>query len=133
MRWRVPVVAMDAKEPGSRFTVMRDVYDRNPETGNMERFQRPEVIDSTHTMRRIEQDSEQRFRNGEGEPMRFRALSQNRSNLDSGSFGTEGQIGEQHYDSGLTPQKKPNVEVRRHGQKKPRIAVARHAGSSPLK
>lgn len=133
MQWCVPVVAMDAKEPGQRFTVMRDVYDRNPESGQVERFQRAEVIDSTHTMRRIEQDSEQRFRNGEGEPLRFRALSQDRSNLDQGCFGTSGQIGAQAYDSGKAPQKKDNIAVTRHGTTKPKVTVARHGGSSPLK
>ncbi len=134
MPWVVPVIAVDAKEPFQRFEVMRDVYEKNPATGDVERFQQREVIDSTHTMRRIEADSERRYRNGEGEPMRFRGLSQDRSNMDVGSFGTAGKIGEQAYDSGHAPMKKSGrVSVTKHGTRKPDVTVARGAGQSPLK
>jgi hypothetical protein len=134
MRWCVPVVAMDAKEPVQRYEIHRDVYDKNPSTGQMERHSRREVIDSTHKMRAIEKDSEQRFRNGEGEPMRFRMLSQDRSNKDVGSFGTAGKIGDQAYDSGNPPLKKSGkITVARHGAEKPQVAVARHGGVSLLK
>lgn len=82
------------------------------------------VIDSLHTLRRVERESEQRYRNGEGEPLRFRAWSQDRTNRDVGSFGTAGKIGDQVYDSGTPPvQKSAKVSVRRHGQAKPRVAL----------
>lgn len=125
---------MDAREPFQTYQVARDVYDRNPATGDTERHSRLETIDSLHTMRKIERDSEQRFRNGEGEPMRFRMLSTDRSNKDVGSFGREGQIGAQKYDSGNPPvQKGGRVSVQRHGARKPQRAVARGGGFSPLK
>ena len=133
MVWVVPVVAMDAKEPGQRFEVTREIYDKNPRTGDVDRHQQVEVIDSVHKMRQIERDSEQRYRNGEGEPMRFRALSQGKSNLDVGLFGREGQIGEQHYDSGRQSTKKANIGVTRHGTKKPKVVVARGGGVTALK
>lgn len=83
-------------------------------------------------IRRIERDSEQRYANGEGEPLRFRAFSNDASNKDVGSFGREGSIGGRAYDSGRTPQKKKNLGVTRHGQKKPKVEVARGAGRSAL-
>lgn len=132
MDWVVPVVAMDAS-PFQPFEISRDVYEKNPDTGDVERFQKREVVDSLHTMRTIEADSERRFRNGEGEPLRFRMLSQNASNKDVGAFGSEGKIGEQSYASGQAPQKKPNIDVRRHGAKKPQVKVAKGAGQSALK
>lgn len=92
-----------------------------------------EEIDSLHKLRQIEKDSEQRYRDGEGEPLRFRMAAQNRSNKDVGLFGMDGQIGDQHYDSGKTPSKQKPMQVRRHGERKPKIRVARHGGVSPLK
>lgn len=89
-----------------------------------------ESIDSLHKMRQIEKDSEQRYRDGEGEPLRFRGYAQNGSNMDVGSFGTEGTIGGRHYDSGHAPTKK--MPVTRHGTKKPTVKVARGGGRSPL-
>lgn len=133
MGWIPQVGAMDAKEPFQAYTVARDLYDKNPLTGDTERHQRIERIDSLHTMRKIERDSEQRFRNGEGEPMRFRMLSTDRSNKDVGSFGREGQIGAQHYDSGNPPvQKSGRVSVTRHGVHKPDRAVTRGGGFTAL-
>lgn len=134
MEWLPQVGAMDAKEPNAQHVVWRDVYDKNPQTGDMERYQRREVVGSVHQMRQIEADSERRFRNGEGEPMRFRMLSQNGSNKDVGSFGTAGQIGQQHYDSGNPPiQKSGRVRVTRHGRTKPDLPIANGCGISPLK
>lgn len=91
-----------------------------------------EIVDSVHKARAIERDSEQRYRDGEGEPLRFRAYNQDRSNTDVGLFGREGKIGDRVYDSGRTPQKSKKVGTKRHGQKKPKIAVAKGAGASPL-
>lgn len=105
------------------FTIAREVLDLNPKTGVVERHQRMETIDSVHTLRRIEADSEQRYRNGEGEPLRFRMWNQGDSNRDVGSFGTAGTIGTQTYTSGEQPGKNPRIGVQRHGQEKPRIAT----------
>jgi hypothetical protein len=92
-----------------------------------------ETVDSVHALRRIERDSEQRYRDGEGEPQRFRAYAQGHSNMDVGSFGTAGTIGGRSYDSGQTPKKSKKIATRRHGTEKPKVAVARGAGHSPLK
>lgn len=94
-----------------------------------------ERIDSLHKLRQIERDSEQRFRNGEGEPMRFRMWNQDRSNKDVGSFGAEGRIGDRVYDSGQAPQKQSNISVARHGEKKPRRALGpgMKGAASPLR
>lgn len=95
--------------------------------------QHEETIDSLHKLRAIEHDSEQRYRDGEGEPLRFRGYAQNKSNIDVNAFGDAGKIGERTYDSGSQPVKKPNIDVRRHGSKKPKTKVARHGGVSALK
>jgi len=42
----------------------------------------PVHIDSLHTMRRVEREAEQAFRNGEGQPMVFRRWAQDGSNRD---------------------------------------------------
>lgn len=91
-------------------------------------------IDSLHKLRTVERDSEQRYRNGEGEPLRFRAFSQNASNRDVGSFEAAGKIGERAYDSGIpAPVKKPEkIGIRRHGTTTPKLRVARGGGQSPL-
>jgi hypothetical protein len=93
--------------------------------------QHEETIDSLHKLRQIEHDSEQRYRDGEGEPLRFRGYAQNGSNMDVNAFGDAGTIGARTYDSGAQPTKK--MPVTRHGKTKPKIKVARHAGASPLK
>lgn len=92
-----------------------------------------ETVSSLHDVQRIERDSEQRYRNGEGEPLRFRAAHQNASNLDVNSFGTSGTIGGRTYDSGQPPQKSGKVSVARHGQEKPKIPVAKGGGKTALK
>lgn len=47
----------------------------------------PVTIDSLHTLRRIEREAERRTADGVGQPMVFRAWSQNRSNQDQNVFG----------------------------------------------
>lgn len=42
----------------------------------------PVHVDSLHTMRRVEKESEQAYRNGEGQPMVFRRWAQDCSNKD---------------------------------------------------
>lgn len=44
-------------------------------------------VDSYAAMHRLEAESEQQYRNGEGQPVRFRALHQHRSNLSENTFG----------------------------------------------
>ena len=80
-------------------------------------------IDSIHKARQIEQESEQRYRDGEGEPIRFRMLNQDRSNKDVNSFGETGTIGSLQYSSGQAPQKKAAIGVKRHGTEKPKVAT----------
>lgn len=46
-------------------------------------------IDSLHKLRTLERESEQQARNGEGQPLRFRAYSQNRSNIQDNTFGPD--------------------------------------------
>lgn len=91
-----------------------------------------EEISSTRQIRQIEQESERRYINGEGEPLRFRAFSQNSAQMQESSYGTAGQIGDRAYDSGHTPQKKKNITIRRHGQDEPSIPTHRVGGVSPL-
>jgi len=93
------------------------------------------VVDSLSKLRSIERDSEQRYRNGEGEPLRFRMWNQTRSNKDVGSFGTEGQIGTRTYGSGEPLVKGGRVSIKRHGQDAPDVITGPGVssdGSSPL-
>lgn len=76
MAWVPQIQAMDAFEPGQSFYV----YD-----GQNRRVE----VESFAQMRRIEQESEQQYRNGEGQPLRFRALHQHRSNMGDNTFGPE--------------------------------------------
>lgn len=128
----IPQCRFDLKSDGEggkgfqKFRVHRQV----PTRGGL--VQVEEEVSSLHRLRQIEHDSEQRYRDGEGEPLRFRAYQQDRSNLDQSSFGREGRIGDRTYDSGRAPAKKPNIGVTRHGQQKPKIPVARVGGVSPL-
>lgn len=84
---------------------------------------RREVIDSLHKLRQVERESEQRYRNGEGEPVRFRLWNQDDSNRDVNSFGTAGQIGEQVYSSGEPLTKSGKVGIKRHGQEEPSVEL----------
>lgn len=77
MAWVPQVGRMDAFEPGQEFTM----YDGQ---------NRPVLVESFAQMRQIEQESEQQARNGEGQPIRFRALHQNRSNMQDNTFGEMG-------------------------------------------
>lgn len=129
MRWVIPVVAMDAKEPFQRFEVSRQVMTRD---GLQEQT---ESIDSLTKLRKIERDSEQRYRDGEGEPLRFRAWTQDASNRDVGSFGSAGQIGDRVYGTGETPAMPGNIELKRHGTTKPDrpLGPGLRRATSPLK
>lgn len=68
-----PRVAVDALEPMQEF-------DTTVEDGRG--GYRTEHIDSLAKLRKVERESEQRYRNGEGRPMAWRDYSQDRSNRD---------------------------------------------------
>lgn len=91
-----------------------------------------EEVSSLAQIRKIEKESESRYANGEGEPLRFRAFSHDQSNRDRSSFGAEGSIGGRAYDSGRAPAAKKNITVRRHGTTEPDIPTHRIGGISPL-
>jgi len=84
-------------------------------------------IDSLHKLRQIERDSEQRYRNGEGEPLRFRGYTQDSSNLDVNSFGDSGEIGEgtvkRAYSAGAPLEKSGKIGIRRHGEDQPQVTL----------
>ena len=84
---------------------------------------KPVLIDSLHKLRQVEKESEQRYRNGEGEPIRFRMWNQTASNKDVHTFGEQGTIGDQTYSSGERPAKSGKVAVRRHGETKPTVKL----------
>jgi hypothetical protein len=67
--WIPQVGRMDAYEPFQEFEA-RDGQNR------------PVVVDSLHKLRQIERDSEQQYRNGEGQPLVWRSYSNDRSNRD---------------------------------------------------
>jgi hypothetical protein len=69
MSWIPNVGFIDAKEPFQRFTI-RDGQNREV------------VVDSLAKLRRIERESEQQYRNGEGQPLVWRHYSNDRSNRD---------------------------------------------------
>ena len=81
MTWMPAVGRMDASG-GSGFTPFSvDVLAHGQHT--------PVVIDSLHKLRQVERDSEQAHRNGEGQPMRFRMWSNDRTNGDVNTFGKD--------------------------------------------
>ena len=73
---------MDAKEPFQRF----ETFD-----GQNRRV----VVDSLKTLRRIEKESEQQFKNGTGQPIVFRAYSNDPSNMDTSALHKSWEGGEQ--------------------------------------
>ena len=74
-----PRVTMDALEPMQEFAVTVE----DGQGGH-----RVEVIDSLAKLRRVERESEQRYKNGEGRPMVWRDYSQDRSNRDAHTLGS---------------------------------------------
>src|SRR5262245_3582637 len=79
--WIPQVGRMDAYEPFQEFEC-RD--GRN----------NPVVVDSLHKLRQIERDSEQRYRDGEGQPLVWRHYSNDRSNRDVHALHPDGRGGE---------------------------------------
>lgn len=133
MRRVIAPCAVDAKAPFQVFDVERLQPMKDPVSGRWVQGQVRETIDSVTTARRIEADSERRYANGEGEPLRFRVYNQDASNMDQNSFGAQGVVGGRAYDSGATPQKKPNIATTRHGTRKPRTPLARGGGVTALR
>jgi len=82
MQWIPQTRAMDVGGvKGAAFTAF-DCYDGQNRKVRVENYRQ---------MHKLEQESEQQYRNGEGQPLRFRALHQNRSNMLSNTFGDGGQ------------------------------------------
>ena len=79
--WIPKVGRMDALEPFQRF----EVTVRDPATGGNQQV----TIDSLHKLRQVERESEQRARNGEGQPLVWRDYSQDASNRDVHTLGTD--------------------------------------------
>lgn len=132
MEW-IPMARFDLRTDGGEGKSFQkfSVFQQVPTKEGL--VQREVEIDSLHKLRQVERDSEQRFRNGEGEALRFRMANQDASNKLENSFGREGRIGDQTYDSGQQPRRSGKVTPKRHGTKKPKIAVARGGGVSALK
>lgn len=104
--WIPAIGAMDAREPFQTFTC----YDgRN----------QPVTIDSLHTLRRVERESEQLARNGEGQPIRFRRWSQDDSNKDVNTFGA------------VTAERPTAAAARKFGQTLQKSAVAPDTAYGP--
>lgn len=77
-------------------------------------------IDSMHTLRRVERESEIAFRNGEGQPMVWRQYSQDRSNKDQHTLhrsldGSEQPTAEAKHRFGSTLQTGEAVAAREPG------------------
>lgn len=87
MTW---IPAAPALHYGSVKTAAFKAFDTTDGRGN------PVHIDSLAKLRRIERESEQAFRNGEGQPMVFRAWAQDRSNRDAPTLSRS-------YDGGEHP------------------------------
>jgi hypothetical protein len=85
--WIPAVGRMDAYEPFQEF-VARDGANREV------------VVDSLRTLRKVERESEQLARNGEGQPVAWRRYSQDKSNWDVHTL-------QPHFDYG----EKPNPEA----------------------
>lgn len=79
--WIPQVGRMDAYEPFQAFTA-RDGQNREV------------VVNSLHKLRQIERQSEQDYRNGEGQPIVWRAYSNDRSNRDRHALHPTWQGGE---------------------------------------
>jgi hypothetical protein len=77
MQWVPAIGRMDLLNDGSDHAkfIMYDGQNRQVEVGSMRQ------------MHRLEAESEQQARNGEGQPIRFRALHQSKSQMDVNTFG----------------------------------------------
>lgn len=80
MQWIPQIGMMDAREPFQRFSA--NIRQRDGSYQVVE-------IDSLTKMRRIERETEQAARNGEGEALRFRMWNNDASNGDANTFGPD--------------------------------------------
>lgn len=82
MIWVVPRLRMDLRSDGEGKSgeTFQKFHARDGHNNLVE-------IDSLHTLRKIERESEQAARNGEGQIVRFRAFEQDHSNLGVNVFG----------------------------------------------
>lgn len=86
MDWIPQTTAMDVGGvKGAAFKAF-DTYDAQ---------NRPIRIENLRALRKVERESEQAYRNGEGQPLTFRMWSQNRSNRDVRADGQDWTGGEQ--------------------------------------
>lgn len=86
--------------PQAGFDLRSDSSDSDiPKFTTTDGFGNTVEIDSLHKLRQVEKESEQAYRNGEGQPMVFRAYANNRSNRDVGTLG-------EAPSAGLTPEGK---------------------------
>ena len=99
MDWIPAVGAMDAYEPGQEFQV-RD--GRN----------QLRTVESLREIRKIERESEQQARNGEGQRMVWRKYSQNASNVHVNTLGPDPA---QHPERRFAVQRSAAVAAREYG------------------
>ena len=71
-----------------------DAYEPFQEFETVDGQNRPILIDSLTKMRKLERESEQQYRDGEGQPLVFRSYSNDRSNRDVHSLHPGWQGGE---------------------------------------
>jgi hypothetical protein len=132
----IPAAQFDMRTDGTGDRAFQkfDVYRQVPASGGR-LVQERVTVDSLHTLRRIERESEQRFRNGEGEALRFRMASQDTTNKQVSAFGDSGTIGGQAYSNGAHLRKSGKVSVKRHGTEKPQVKLGpgMRRAASPLK
>jgi hypothetical protein len=84
MKWRMSVFGYE--EPAPRFG-SAPAIDFNQTRGRIAPIGDGIAVNSLHDIRRIERESEQRARNGEGQPLVFRKYAQDRGNLHTSTLG----------------------------------------------
>lgn len=110
MEWRPQVGRMDAMSIGTAF----ETPIRQPD-GTVKIVR----VDSLSTIRRLERESEQRYANGEGAPLRWRDYSHDRGRMYENSFGADpAQIAHEE-----TKGARARFSVVRHGETEPDIAL----------
>ena len=87
MRWRHTRTYTD---PPNRFGSSAAIDFRNTSPWEVP-LGGPQAVSSLREIRKIERDAEQSFRNGEGQEIHFRAFSQDRSNMQTNTFGAPNQ------------------------------------------